>query len=119
MAKENVNEAFEIINPLLEKYPEDAVIVYEMAEIEYKQKEYEEAEKLYNKVLELLPDDYNASIYCDLPDYLYSDTEIKNCLYSGIFSGYEDMTVRPWNNLTRAEAAAVFVRLNNYISDKK
>ena len=71
------------------------------------------------KLCDSAPDDYNAGIYCDLPDYLYSDTEIKNCLYSGIFSGYEDMTVRPWNNLTRAEAAAVFVRLNNYISDKK
>ena len=42
---------------------------------------------------------------------------IRNSLYAEIFSGYEDMSVRPYGFLTRAEAATVFVRLDNYLKN--
>ncbi len=41
---------------------------------------------------------------------------IKNTIYAGVFKGYLDNTIKPDNLLTRAEVAAVFVRLDEYNS---
>lgn len=46
-----------------------------------------------------------------LDDSLY--TFINNAVSIGIFEGYEDGTLRPENNLTRAEAATVLLRFAN------
>lgn len=45
------------------------------------------------------------------PGYEY----IKNALCAGIFQGYEDGTLRVDQSLTRAEGAAVFVRLSDFL----
>jgi len=66
---------------------------------------------------ESAPEDFSTDMYSDLTDEQKSNEFINNCLYSGIFSGYEDMTVRPYNHLTRAEAATVFLRLEKYLSE--
>lgn len=77
----------------------------------------EDVMKVIGMICEPAPDDFSVDMYSDLTDEQKSNEFIKNCLYSRIFSGYEDMTVRPYNLLTRAEAAAVFVRLEKYLSE--
>lgn len=66
------------------------------------------------KLCEEAPDDYIPE-YTDLDDELLNSSYMRNILYAGIFSGYEDGTLRIENLLTRAEAAAVFVRLHDHI----
>ncbi len=60
------------------------------------------------------PEDFEidfADVPKDSSDYGY----IKNAIYAGIFEGYEDGTLRVERNLTRAEGAAVFTRLLEYL----
>ena len=66
---------------------------------------------------ETAPSDYSTDMYFDLDETQMKNQYIKNCLYAGIFSGYEDMSLKPMGLLTRAEAAAVFVRLDKYLSE--
>ena len=66
---------------------------------------------------ETAPSDYSTDMYFDLDETQKKNQYIKNCLYAGIFSGYEDMSLKPLGLLTRAEAAAVFVRLDKYLSE--
>ena len=65
------------------------------------------------------PEDYEITAFSDITDTQIANTYIRNCLYNGIFSGYDDMTLKPYGLLSRAEAAAVFVRLDNLISEEK
>ena len=60
-------------------------------------------------------DDYVMPEYIDIDEQSRYDYSLRNTLYAGIFNGYEDMSLRLQNNLTRAEAAAVFVRLAGYL----
>lgn len=68
------------------------------------------------RLCEDAPDDFSVDEFYDLEENLKSNRFVKNVIYAGIFSGYEDMSVRPMNFLTRAEAAAVFVRLLSQIN---
>ena len=52
-----------------------------------------------------------------IADVQYYDF-INNALAAGIFTGYEDGTLRPENNLTRAEAATVILRFLENLSLK-
>ncbi len=45
----------------------------------------------------------------------WAEEGVKKVVSSGIITGYDDNTLRPDNNITRAEAAVVFSRLFNYI----
>ena len=63
------------------------------------------------------PEEHTTVEYTDLSDEQKSNEYIRNVTYAGIFSGYEDMTLRPLGFLTRAEAATVFVRLEKYLSE--
>lgn len=70
---------------------------------------------IIGKLCKAAPEDYEIDTYNDLTYDMVNDS-VKNCLYSGIFSGYDDMTIRPDGLLTRAEAATVLVRLDNSLS---
>lgn len=47
----------------------------------------------------------------DIPKNYKYLTELKKALYSGVISGYEDKTFRPYNMATRAESASMLKRL--------
>ncbi len=64
------------------------------------------------RVCRAAPADYVSEPYADLTPEQADDPFIKNALYAGIFSGYEDKTLRLDRFLSRAEAAAVFARLS-------
>lgn len=57
---DNTIDARKICTPLLEKYPNDISIVYCMAEIEWTEKNIDEAGIYYEKCLEILPNDFNS-----------------------------------------------------------
>ena len=72
-----------------------------------------EVMKVLGKICNNAPDDYTIDDYHDLTEEQKNDIHFKNVINAGLFSGYEDMSLRPDNSLTRAEAAAVFTRLYN------
>ncbi|MBP5246219.1 MAG: phosphodiester glycosidase family protein [Clostridia bacterium] len=74
-----------------------------------------EVMKVIGKLCESAPEDFDLSEFSDLDEAELEDANIKNSVYAEIFNGYEDSTLRLSNNLTRAEAAAVFVRLSDYL----
>lgn len=76
----------------------------------------EEVMKVLGKICGEAPEDYDISAYFDLPLDDANNQFVKNVINASIFSGYEDGSLRPYNLLTRAEAAAVFIRLSNYLS---
>ncbi len=45
----------------------------------------------------------------------WAEEGVKKVVSSGIITGYDDNTLRPDNNITRAEVAVVFSRLFNYV----
>lgn len=59
---ENIDKAKELAQTLVEKWPEDAVFLYNMGQVEFAAKETEKAEQYYKKVLELNPDNINANM---------------------------------------------------------
>lgn len=70
--------------------------------------------KVVGKICTNAPDDYKT----DFPDVNMDDANyqyIKNCVYAGIFEGYEDKSLRKENKLTRGEGAAVFCRISDYL----
>lgn len=76
-----------------------------------------EVAEVLGKICADAPEDFTIELYPDLDETQKNDMEIKNVINAGIFSGYEDMTLRLSNIFTRAEAAAVFVRLSNHLND--
>ncbi|MBO4343753.1 MAG: phosphodiester glycosidase family protein, partial [Clostridia bacterium] len=74
-----------------------------------------EVMKVIGRLCGSAPEDFGLSEFSDLTEAELEDENIKNSVYAGIFNGYEDSTLRLSNNLTRAEAAAVFVRLSDYL----
>ena len=50
---------------------------------------------------------------------IWAEEGVKKVVSSGIITGYDDNTLRPDNNITRAEVAVVFSRLFNYIHRSK
>lgn len=65
------------------------------------------------------PIDYDFSLdgFSDLSELEKMNDSIKNAVAAGIFSGYDDGTLRLSAYLTRAEGAAVFVRLQKHLSE--
>ncbi len=49
----------------------------------------------------------------DVPEWALDG--VRSVVTSGIITGYDDNTIRPANNITRGEVAAVFSRLFNYM----
>ena len=47
---------------MLKEYPNDLLIVYTMAEIEWAEKNYEIAENLYKRCLNISPDNLNCKL---------------------------------------------------------
>ena len=43
---------------------------------------------------------------------------VEKAVSAGIITGYDDNTIRPQNNITRAEVAVVFSRLYSYVYEK-
>ena len=74
-----------------------------------------EVADVIGRICDPAPDDYVMPEYMDIDEQSRYDYSLRNTLYAGIFNGYEDMSLRLRNNLTRAEAAAVFVRLADYL----
>ena len=74
-----------------------------------------EVADVIGRICDPAPDDYVMPEYIDIDEQSRYDYRLRNTLYAGIFNGYEDMSLRLRNNLTRAEAAAVFVRLADYL----
>ncbi|HCC07506.1 MAG TPA: hypothetical protein DEP72_05040 [Clostridiales bacterium] len=62
----------------------------------------------YYQILEKPTDKY----YSDLTQSAYSD-EIQKLIANGILNGYNDNTVKPFNELTRAEAVTILGRIKN------
>ncbi len=79
----------------------------------------EDVMKVIGRLCGEVPEDFSIGEYSDLSDEQIDDVNIKKCIYAGIFNGYEDMTLRLSNYLTRAEAATIFVRLQDYIEKTK
>ena len=75
----------------------------------------EDVAEVLGKICVAAPEDYIIEKYPDLTDEQLNDTELRSVLYAGIFSGYEDSTLRLSGTFTRAEAAAVFTRLMKHI----
>ncbi|MGN1121618.1 MAG: phosphodiester glycosidase family protein, partial [Eubacteriales bacterium] len=67
------------------------------------------------KICDAAPEEYTLADFIDLDDWQKADDSIKNAVHAGIFSGYEDMSLRLSNPLTRAEGAAVFTRLYGHL----
>lgn len=66
----------------------------------------------------ILPDiidttDLTFSDASDVPDWAIDG--VKKVVSGGIITGYDDNTIRPSNNLTRAEVAVIFSRLFTYM----
>ncbi len=66
--------------------------------------------RLIGKFLDDAPNDAEIKL-SDITDDDADLINIRKAVHSGIFKGYLDGTLRPDNNLTRAEVSAVFVRL--------
>ncbi len=75
-----------------------------------------EVAEVLGKICAIAPEEFSIDNFPDLDETQKLDFEIKNVVNAGIFSGYEDNTLRLSNTFTRAEAAAVFVRLKNHLS---
>ena len=67
------------------------------------------------KICDAAPLDYSLESFTDLDEWQKHDDFIKNAVSAGVFSGYEDKTLRLNNRLTRAEGAAVFIRLQSHL----
>ncbi|MBE6650690.1 MAG: hypothetical protein E7613_05190 [Ruminococcaceae bacterium] len=53
----------------------------------------------------------------DVPDWALDG--VKKTVSAGIITGYDDNTIKPSNNITRAETAVVFSRLFDYMYEKQ
>ena len=69
------------------------------------------------KICEAAPLDFSLEEFTDLDEWQKRDDYIKNAVNAGIFSGYEDMSLRLSGLLTRAEGAAVFIRLSSHLDE--
>lgn len=69
------------------------------------------------KICEAAPLDFSLEQFTDLDEWQKRDDYIKNAVSAGIFSGYEDMSLRLSGLLTRAEGAAVFIRLAAHLEE--
>ncbi len=69
------------------------------------------------KICEAAPLDFSLEQFTDLDEWQKRDDYIKNAVNAGIFSGYEDMSLRLSGLLTRAEGAAVFIRLAAHLEE--
>lgn len=67
------------------------------------------------KICDAAPLDFSLESFTDLDEWQKHDDFIKNAVSAGVFSGYEDSTLRLNNRLTRAEGAAVFIRLQSHL----
>ena len=67
------------------------------------------------KICDAAPLDFSLESFTDLDEWQKRDDFIKNAVSAGVFSGYEDSTLRLNNRLTRAEGAAVFIRLQSHL----
>ena len=74
-----------------------------------------EVMNVIGKICEPAPEDYVLADYIDLSEEQRADDSIRNVLSAGIFGGYEDGSLRPQGLLTRAEGAAVFMRLCGHL----
>ncbi len=70
--------------------------------------------KVVGKICTTAPDEYKMT-FGDVTLENDNLQDIKNCVYAGIFEGYEDNTLRLENKLTRGEGAAVFCRISDYL----
>lgn len=66
ISNNDIESARSIGEKLIESYPNDLDVIYSMAEIEWFQKNINEAKYLYEKVIKILPENYNS--ICGLAD---------------------------------------------------
>lgn len=71
--------------------------------------------RVMGKICDPAPLDFTLEGFSDLNELERITDTIKNAVSAGIFSGYEDGTLRLHSQLTRAEGAAVFVRLKAHL----
>ncbi len=71
--------------------------------------------RVMGKICDPASYDFTLEGFSDLSDIEKITDTIKNAVSAGIFSGYEDGTLRLHSYLTRAEGAAVFVRLKAHL----
>ncbi len=69
------------------------------------------------KICDPAEPDFDLESFSDLSELEKMNDSIKNAVSAGIFSGYDDGTLRLSSYLTRAEGAAVFVRLQKHLSE--
>lgn len=70
--------------------------------------------KVVGKICTNAPEDFQLE-FSDVNQENENLNNILNCVYAGIFEGYEDNTLRARNKLTRGEGAAVFCRISDYL----
>ena len=73
--------------------------------------------EVIGRICEAAPEDFSLEHFTDLNEAQKQDDSIRNAVSAGIFSGYEDLSLRLSGLLTRAEGAAVFMRLRDHLTE--
>lgn len=102
------DKAREYAKKIYEKYPQEEKCIFAMAEVEWVSKNITEAEKLYDKVLEINPDHFDAK--CGKADCLFEDNKLEDAkeMYENL------LRISYYNNYIRDR----IFKINEKIIDK-